>query len=167
MATVVLLVFVGLVHLEAQDGTFRSAYPNELHGFKFYTKYLSPLRPYASEIAAVVQVLGSDQGKTVDGWRLWPLYVGDAGPTKGRLAQVHVIPQKRVSMRRVKFPAAFSHSVGGISEINVLCDVYSDNDGLQYWLYAEDSAFAKKGDLMHIVYGASPKMEPQSSYPPR
>jgi hypothetical protein len=125
--------------------------------------YLSPLRPYVSDEAAVIQVLGVDQGKTVDGWRLWPLYVGDAGPAKGRLAEVQVIPQKRVSMRSVKFPVAFRHSSGFLSEINVACDVYSDNHGLQYWLYTEDSDVAKKGDLMHIVYGASEEVKRQSA----
>jgi hypothetical protein len=40
-------------------------------------------------------------------------------------------------------------------EINVTCDIYKDNSGLQYWLLAEDSPTGKKGDLLEIVYGPS------------
>ena len=47
-------------------------------------------------------------------------------------------------MLGVTFPAVFTRSSGGISEVNVICDVYSDSFGLQYWLYAEDSAGGKK-----------------------
>jgi hypothetical protein len=155
MATFALLVLVCVTQFAAQDASSQRTYPNELSGLRFYAKHLSPLRPYVSDKAAVVQVLGSDQGKTIDGWRLWPLFVGDAGPAKGHLAAVTVIPEKRVSMRDVRFPVAFAHGWGSVSETNVTCDVYADNDGLEYWLYAEDSAVAKKGDLMHIVYGPS------------
>jgi hypothetical protein len=59
----------------------------------------------------------------------------------------------------MKFPAAFTYSSGGVSEINVTCDVYSDDFGLEYWLYAEDSDVAKKGDLMRIVYGPSKRVK--------
>ena len=83
------------------------------------------------------------------------MYVGDDVPEKGRLAEIKAIPQKPVSMRDVKFPAAFTHGKGGISEINVICDVYTDAEGLEYWVFADDSKFAKKGDLSHIVYGKS------------
>ena len=120
-------------------------------------RYLSPLRPRISDRAAVAQVLGSEQGKTVDGWRLLPLYVGDTGPAGGRLAEIELIPQRAVSMQGVKFPPSFTHRLGTVSETNVNCDVYMDDDGLQYWVYADDSAVGKKGDLMHIVYGTSDK----------
>lgn len=150
-----LLLFAGIVNLEAKHATSRNIYPHELPGFKLYLKYLSPLRPRISDEAEVIRVLASEQGKTVGGWRIWPLYVGDAGSAKGRLAEIQVIPQQPVSMRAVNFPPTFTYSAGTVSEINVNCDVYADNDGLQYWVYAEDSAVGKKGDLMHIVYGAS------------
>jgi hypothetical protein len=64
-------------------------------------------------------------------------------------------------MLGVKFPAAFTHSLGNVSEVNVLCDVYKDSFGLQYWLYAEDFAAGKKGDLMEIEYGPSRRKERQ------
>ena len=62
-------------------------------------------------------------------------------------------------MLGVKFPAAFTHSLGSVSEVNVSCDVYSDSFGLKYWLYAEDSPVGKKGDLMEIEYGPSRRIE--------
>jgi hypothetical protein len=57
----------------------------------------------------------------------------------------------------MKFPAAFKHNLGTVSEINVICDVYSDKYGLQYWVLAEDSAEGKKGYLLQIVYGPAGK----------
>jgi hypothetical protein len=144
-------------------------YPNELKGFKFYESHLSPLRPYISDEAAVVQLLGSDQGKEIPGWTVAVYWVGDyksntvngrlwAHDITGRLASLELIPKRPVSMRRVRFPSAFSHSMGGVSEINVTCDVYTDDFGLEYWIYADDSKVARKGDLMRIVYGPSKRL---------
>ena len=130
-------------------------YPNELRGFKFYRQYLAPLQPKVSEQSAVVQVLGSDQGNSVGGWRIWPLWVGDDGPEKGVLAEIEIIPINRVSMLAVNFPAAFSHSTGMVSEINITCDVYVDDTGLEYWVSADDSSDRHKGDLLFIKYGPS------------
>ena len=62
-------------------------------------------------------------------------------------------------MLGVRFPAVFRHSVGGVSEINVSCDIYTDKFGLEYWLFSDDSAVAKKGDLMQIVYGPSKRLQ--------
>jgi len=145
------------------------AYPNELKGFKFYERHLSPLQPYISGKAAVVQQLGSDQGKEMTGWRVVVYWVGDyksntanghlwAKDISGRLASLELIPKKPISMQGVHFPSAFSHSLGGVSEINVSCDVYSDDFGLEYWIYSDDSKVARKGDLMRIVYGPSKRL---------
>jgi hypothetical protein len=151
-------------------GPPRNPYANELLGFKFYVKYLAPLRPYVSDRALVVHVLGPDQGLHLSGWRIWPLFVGDgnkvnghlwAQDASGRLASVRIIPKRRVSMLAVKFPAAFTHSTGGVSEINVPCDVYRDNFGLEYWIYAEDTPTGKRGDLMYIEYGPDERIERQ------
>jgi hypothetical protein len=145
-------------------------YPNELPGFKFYGKHLAPLRPYVSDRTLVVHVLGSDQGIELSLWRIRPYFVGErstvnghplAHNVTGRLASVSIKPKQRVSMLGVKFPAAFTHSFGGVAEINVECDIYRDNFGLEYWIYAEDSAAGKKGDLMEIVYGPSRCIERQ------
>ena len=146
----------------------RNPYPNELPGFKFYRKHLAPLRPYLSDSLQVERVLGPDQRMDIGKWRIWASSVGEgstigghawAHNIVGRLASVVVRPLERVSMLDVKFPAAFTHSVGCVSEINVTCIVYKDRFGLEYWLYAENSAAGKKGDLMHIVYGPSERLE--------
>lgn len=145
-------------------------YPNELPHFRFYVKYLGPLRPYISDRKLAVHVLGSDQGIELSRWRISPSFVGLGNTVNGhtwvkdvtgRLASIEIRPKERVSMLGVKFPAAFIHSLGGVSEINVSCDIYSDSFGLQYWLYAEDSAVGKKGDLLQIVYGPSERIERQ------
>ena len=135
----------------AKTALSRNPYPNELPGFKFYAKYLAQLRPYVSGRTLVVHVLGSDQGIELRRWRIRPLFED----ITGRLASVSIRPKQRVSMQDMKFPAAFTHSLGGVSEVNVTCDVYSDSFGLQYWLVAEDSTVGRKGDLMEIVYGPS------------
>jgi hypothetical protein len=145
------------------------AYPNELPHFEFYAKYLGLLRPYVSDHASVVRVLGSDQGIELNHWRIRPLFVGEGKDSTvrpevvGRLASLNIRPKQRVSMLGVKFPATFTHSLGGVSEINVSCDVYSDRFGLQYWIYSEDWRAGKKGDLEEIVYGPSEEAEQQAT----
>jgi hypothetical protein len=166
LSLLMLLLLVGSVSPKGVG--FSNPYPNELPGFKFYGKYLAPLRPHVSTLATVVHVLGSDQGKETSGWKIRPFFVGKStsvdgrtgtNDVTGRLAHVQITPKEPISMLRVKFPAAFTHSVGGVSEINVSCDVYSDSFGLEYWLYANDSATRKKGDLMRIIYGPSGRVE--------
>jgi hypothetical protein len=146
----------------------RNPYPNELPGLKFYLKYLAPLTPYASDRQLVVHVLGSDQGRELKRWRIMPLFIGEgneidghpwAHDVTGRLASISITPKLRISMLGVKFPAQFAHSVGGLSEVNVSCDIYRDSFGLEYWLFAEDSRAGKKGDLMEIEYGPSKEIE--------
>ena len=163
------LIFVSLVITASAKATGVSTlYPNELPRFKFYAKYLDPLQPYISDRKLVVRVLGSEQGIELGRWRITPLFVG-AGSTAnghpylndriGRLASIKITPKHRVSMLGVKFPGTFTYSTGGVSEINVRCDVYSDSFGLEYWLYREDSAAGKKGDLMQIEYGPGERVK--------
>jgi hypothetical protein len=131
-------------------------YPNELPGFKFYAKYLYPLRPLHSVSAQVVTVLGSDGIVEAGRWWILPSFVVEFGSqvAVNRLHSVTITPRERVSMREVKFPAAFTHVMGGVSEAHACsCDVYVDRFGLQYWLYQEDYNTDKKGDLFQIVYG--------------
>jgi hypothetical protein len=164
------VVLVIVRALASAQSTAQMLYPNELANFKFYDQHLSPLRPYISEKAAVVQAFGSDQGREFPGWRVLVSFVGDyklttvnghlwAQNISGRLASLEIIPSKRMSMRRVKFPPAFSHSYGFVSEMNVSCDVYSDDSGLEYWIYSENSRVHKKGDLMCIVYGPNERIK--------
>jgi len=140
-------------------------YPNELPDFKFYAKYLSPLRPYISDRTAVISVLGPDERIEAGHWRIQSFFVGKGEDSKirpevvGRLAEFRIRPKQRVSMLGVKFPAAFTHSFGSVSEINVSCDVYSDSFGLEYWIHSEDWRNGKKGDLYEIVYGPSKEVE--------
>jgi hypothetical protein len=167
--SVAYLLTVSLVTIGAYAQATRSstAYPNELPHFRFYAKYLDPLRPYVSDRAAVVRVLGSTQGVELSHWRIQPLFVGKGRDSTvraevvGRLASLNIRPKQRVSMLGIKFPPAFSSSMGGVSEINVSCDVYSDRFGLQYWIYSEDWRDGKKGDLHEIVYGPSEEVERQ------
>jgi hypothetical protein len=142
----------------------QNLYPNELPSFTFYAKHLAPLRPYDSDRTTVLRVLGSDQGIEWDRWRMGISWVGEGNTVNehawahnitGRLASLNIKPKQPVSMLGVKFPAAFTHILAGVSEINVSCDVYEDSFGLQYWLYSGDSAVGKNGDLLEIVYGPS------------
>lgn len=160
------LLLVNCAFVQEKAGT---SYPNELKNFKFYKQHLAPLRPYISDRNAIVQLFKSGQGKELADWRIVVLYVGDYKDStvhghlwthtiSGRLASLDVIPKKRISMLGVHFPAAFKHSFGEVSEINVTCDVYTDAFGLQYWIYSEDSETHKKGDLMEIVYGPSKRL---------
>jgi hypothetical protein len=143
-------------------------YPHELPHFKFYAEYLSPLRPYISQLDSVTRVLGSDEGRELSDWRIQPVFVGKGNTVNGRpwakditgrLASISIRPKQRVSMLNVKFPKEFTHTSGGISEVNVSCDVYRDGSGLAYWIYAEDSAVGKKGDLMTIEYGPGKRLK--------
>lgn len=68
-------------------------------------------------------------------------------------------------MANVKFPPVFTHTFGQVTEITVPCDVYGDESGLRYWIYAADSVARKKGDLMKIEYGPSRRMEREIEYP--
>lgn len=142
----------------------QNPYPNELKRFKFYARYLNPLGPYISDRDSVIRVLGDSAGFELSRWRIQPLFVGEgntinghpwvwARNATGRLAEVAIRPRQRVSMLNVKFPSSFAHTYGSVSEINVSCDVYRDDFGLEYWIYAEDSSAGKKGDLMEIRYG--------------
>jgi hypothetical protein len=155
----------------ARATEFRNTYPNELPGLKFYVKYLSPLAPYVSDREEVVRLLGDSAQVIAAGkWQILPFYVGTentvnghawAHNISGRLARLEIKPKQRISMLHVKFPVAFTHSSGSVSEINVSCDVYSDKFGLEYWIFAEDSSVGKKGDLMEIRYGPSKRLERQ------
>jgi hypothetical protein len=164
---IVVFILQTVAHAQVRP---QNPYPNELKDFKFYERYLSPLRPYISEKAEIVQTLGTDQVKDLPGWRVFISFVGEydlntvngrrwAHNISGRLASLELKPRKHVSMSRVKFSPAFTHSYGSVSEMNVKCDVYSDDSGLEYWIYAENSKVGKKGDLMRIVYGPSERLK--------
>jgi hypothetical protein len=143
-------------------------YPNELQGFRFYDTYLAPLQPYISDLALVVKVLGSDRGIELRCWSIYPTFLGEgdwAHDIEGRLASVDIAPKQRVSMLGVKFSSAFTRRQFIVAETNLVCDVYSDSFGLQYWVYAESSTGVKKGDLWKIIYERSEKVKQQIEGP--
>lgn len=132
-------------------------YPNELPGFKFYAKYLYPLRPMDSMRAQVLMVLGSDRVEAGQWWIAPEFLVERTGPenkiSSNRLASIRITPKGRVSMLAVKFPAAFTHSHGEVSESDgCSCDVYSDRFGLQYWIDQAGNG-QNDGDVYQIIYG--------------
>jgi hypothetical protein len=162
---VAFLAFLFVTILAGAASTYHSPYPNELQGFKFYAKYLAPLRPRVSGEAAVRRVLGDRAPSHRDGWAIIPSYTMKSGPaykpTLGLLAEIIVRPDGVIPMGAVTFPATFAHCHNSLSEFNISFDVYKDRSGLEYWLQEEDSKWGKKGNLFRIVYG--PSMRP---YPP-
>lgn len=136
-------------------------YPNEISGMEFYSHYLAPLLPGQSDWKQVVRVFGSDEGLDLKNWRVGVLYrcaVGDSvtcshGPRNDILDTIEVTPKSRVSLKHFRFPAAFAHGFGGVSEVNVTCDVYTDQNGLQYWVISRNYRGYRKGDLLKIDYG--------------
>jgi hypothetical protein len=58
----------------------RNPYPSELKGFKFYAKYLAPLRPSVFESAAVLRVLGEKERLDLSGSTIWAAYTTKGGP---------------------------------------------------------------------------------------
>jgi hypothetical protein len=158
-----LVLLAGLFLAIDLSAATANLYPNEIKGFGFYTRYLAPLRPHQSDAKQVVQVLGSDQRLELKNWKVGVLYScsEDAitcshGPRNDPLDAIVITPKHRVSLRHLKFPLAFSHSYGSVSEINVTCDVYTDKFGLQYWVVSSGFPSYKKGDLLRIEYGPAP-----------
>ncbi|MGA2847324.1 MAG: hypothetical protein ABSF68_18085 [Candidatus Acidiferrales bacterium] len=146
--------------------TSPNPYPNEINGMKIYGQYLKPLIPRKSDTAQVVQVLGSDERLELKDWKILALYycaedilTCSQGSRNDLLDTLEVTPKHRISLHRFKFPTVFSRSIGSVSEINVICDIYADEFGLEYWVVSEDfpvsedSPSHRKGDLLMIRYG--------------
>lgn len=153
------ILFAGTVLASSFYATSPNPYPNEIKSLKFYEQYLAPLAPQKSDTAQVIQVLGSDQGLELKDWRIRALYsctedflTCSHGPRNDLLAAIEVMPRHRVSLRRFKFPTVFSRSFGEVSEINVTCDIYTDEFGLEYWIVSKDFPPHRKGDLLMIQY---------------
>jgi hypothetical protein len=138
-------------------------YPNELEQLRVYAQYLEPLIPGTSTSSEVKQVLTVTHDRWDAEWRISPSFscVADAktcshgGATSETLFMIELHPLHRVPMGGVRFSNAFKKIYGSVSEINIQCDVYGDQTGLQYWIVAKDSSYGKKGDLYQIVYGFS------------
>lgn len=145
-------------------------YPNEVKGLRFYTQYLSPLKPLQSNTEQVEQVLGSDHLMELKDWRIGAYYsCGDEDflTCSHRVGNqllnfIEITPKHTVSMLHVKFPTTFSISYGGVSEINVTCKIYEDKFGLQYWVVSSDFPSHKNGELLMIRYGPNRAAEQTS-----
>ena len=138
----------------------KNPYPHELQGLKLYARYLAPLIPLQSDRMKVVQVLGSNEDIDLKNWKVTVLYsckddplACTHGPRNDLVGAIEMVPKHRVSFRQIKMPLVFSRSVGGVSEINVACDIYSDDFGLEYWVVSGNSPSHKNGDLLMIRYG--------------
>jgi hypothetical protein len=154
--------------LTGATATFENRYPNELQGFRFYGKYLFPLRPGASGKEVVRRVLGDTAAVKRDGWTIIPTYTLKSGsasnPKTSTLAEIIIRPSGTIRMGEVKFPASFDHCHSSVSEINISFDVYGDRFGLEYWLHEQDSEWGKKGDLYRIVYGPRKRPNPPNTF---
>ena len=161
------LVFLFVTVSAGAQSTSHSPYPNELKGFRFYAKYLAPLRPGVSGEEAVRRVLGDTPAVQGNGWTIIPSHSMASGPVLnpalGSLAEIIVRTDAVIPMGAVKFPPSFTHCHSSVSEINISFDVYSDRFGLEYWLHEEDSTWGKKGDLYRIVYGPSRRRYPSNT----
>ena len=157
-AITLLALFCGMASIGATRRS-KGPYPNELSGFRFYERYLAPLRPGVSSREAVRRVLGDTATVKRNGWTIQTFYTAKAGPvnnpTLGSLYDVELIPDAFIPFGAVKFPASFTHCHVSVSEINITFDVYGDTSGLEYWLHPQDH------HLVQIVYGRQ-----RRPYPP-
>jgi hypothetical protein len=159
LVTLVVIPILMATSFSAKGAKSSNPYPNELPGFKFYAKYLYPLRPSESSRTQVVKVLGSDGLVEVGEWEITSGYLAEiprpnGGDDHNRLAGILIKPKKRVSMLGIKFPAAFSHHMAEITEDEGgAFDVYSDRFGLAYWIRGGNTIAGENGDLLQIEYG--------------
>ena len=157
LITLILILALTATPFAARATKPSNPYPNELPGFKFYARYLSPLRPVESMRAQVLMILGSDRVQVGQWWIAPTFLVERTEPenkfSSNRLASIRVTPRERVSMQPVKFPPAITRSHGEVSEGGCSCDVYSDNFGLQYWLDQGGYGDRNDGDVYQIIYG--------------
>jgi hypothetical protein len=141
-----------------------SRYPNELQGFEFYPKYLTPLQPGRSSTKSVRRVLGDTAAVKRGAWTINTTYTTRGGsvnkPELGPLHEIIMRSDAATPMAAVKFSASFAHCHASVSEFNISFDVYSDPSGLEYWLHEEDSKWGKKADLFQIVYGVRRQPHP-------
>jgi len=168
----VTVLLVGMLPATNLPAATPDPYPNEIKELRFYARYLAPLHPLESDTKQVVQVLGSNQGLDLKDWRIGVFYSCTEGfpacthsPRNDSLDTIEIRPKHRVSLRRIKFPATFSHTYGSVSEINVTCDIYADDFGLEYWVVSSNVQSHRKGDLLMIRYG--PSRDAEGRIPPR
>lgn len=156
-----ILLFAGVTFSLNAQTTPTVPFPNELNGLKFYRRYLSPLLPAHSDYKQSVEVLGPEGRLELKDWEISTLYscsedvvTCSHGPRNDPLFSITVRPKHRVNLAKVGFSSAFSRRYGTVSEINVLCSIYSDKLGMEYWLISKASGLYRVGDLLWIRYSS-------------
>ena len=157
--------------VSAQDIQFS----NELKGFKFYGQgKLKDIQLSVSKLEDWTRVFGEDCLSTCDlneNWEVSFLTVGENATSsitennverkfmlfpqyENTLWTILMKPKKRVSFSKVSFPETFRKSFGMTSHSKYTYEVYSDSDGLDYWIHAKNTKDGKykKGDLSSIHY---------------
>jgi hypothetical protein len=158
--------------LFAQGVGRMNKYPNELTGYKFFqTAVWNTLEPLESTTADVDRIFGKSQSgfrNNDDKWGVLVHFVGEKSECNGKywpseltgkLSDITLRPKVRVSFLSIKFPTAFKKGEWYSSHAIVQVDGYSDENGLTYFVYRDDSpdGTIKKGDLQSIVYSYSRK----------
>ena len=109
---VAFLAFLFVTILVGAKSTSHSPYPNELKAFKFYAKYLAPIRPGVSGKEAVRRVLGDTAAVQRNGWTIITTYAMKGGPVYnpalGPLAEIIVRPDGVIPLGAVRFPPRYS-----------------------------------------------------------
>jgi hypothetical protein len=142
-------------------------YPNELPHFKLYEKAKwKELQPLISTEEDVHRILGDVRASYEfdPDWLILLSFVGKGSSTNGRLwpesltgrvSNIMLRPRKRISFKKVVFPATFKKGYGSASHTKSAWHVYSDGSGLQYYIFSNKVEGHEVGDLYKIEYGAS------------
>jgi hypothetical protein len=166
----------------SSEGKLR--YPNELPNLKLYQEARwNSILPNVSTRDDVERILGKplpiyDERFYVEkfndylvgydydaDWIIFVHYWGEGGDVPasavGRVADITLHPRKRVSLRGVKFPSAFSASGYIDRRSKSEGKTYYDSSGLTYSIYAKDTSDGRhlEGDLKVIVYGPPDKAD--------
>jgi len=165
---------VVLALLSNETPAVEQSYPNELPGFKFHaTARWRTLRPFLSTANDVKALLGSPEPVFFDAgpeWKYIVYYWGENGHCDGKpfpkeivgtVISIELVPKARVSFRDVRFPDTFEKTERFSSHDPVgSWDAYSDDFGLSYEVYNQDSERGSEhaGDLKSIIYGPSRRL---------
>jgi hypothetical protein len=161
----------------AQAG--KSRYPNELTGYHLHADgKWKELEPYVSTKIDVNRVLGQPDSVFFSygpDWRVIAFYFESASidgrpydvTLKGTLSSLKFYPIKRVTFANVVFPAVFNCNSLFASHSPASMTSCSDNTGLNYVFYDENSKDGKilKGDLNYIEYGVDDAKEAEYKKP--
>jgi hypothetical protein len=144
-------------------------YPNQLPGYEYYEKFLTPLLPEKSSLKDAEDKLGSDSSRAHDGWHITTYSTCTESykiceqipKAQQKVYQFEFVPTMTISFAGINFPDKFAIGGGFASgsdiDGSIKFNVYTDDYGLEYWLHASNSKYGKKGDLFKIVYKAIEK----------